>query len=96
VEDIFSIQSEIAEKVAGELHAAITPEEKQLIRKIPTIDLTAYDYFQRGKVLIENNPDSNAIKEAKKLFTQSLDEDSTFALAYTGLAQIFILRCLLS
>ncbi len=88
-EDIFVVQSEVAEKIAGELKAVIKPEEKQLIRKVPTINLTAYDYYQRGKDLLENNPKKSDINEAQKFFKQSLDLDSTFALAYCGLATIY-------
>lgn len=47
--EIFSVQSEVAETIASELQAVITPEEKQLIRKIPTADLIAYDFYKRGK-----------------------------------------------
>ena len=88
-EDIFVVQSEVAEKIAGELKAVIKPEEKQLIRKVPTINLTAYDYYQRGKDLLDNNPKKDEIIEARKFFKQSLDLDSTFALAYCGLATIY-------
>ena len=48
-EDIFRIQSQIAESIAAELEAIITPEEKQLIEKIPTTNLTAHDFYQRGR-----------------------------------------------
>jgi TolB-like protein len=47
--DIYSTQSEIAQSIASALKATITPEEKQLIEKIPTANLTAYDFYQRGK-----------------------------------------------
>jgi TolB-like protein len=47
--DIFSVQSEVAQKIADELNAAITPVEKQLIEKIPTTNLTALDFYQRGR-----------------------------------------------
>ena len=47
--DIFSVQSEVAQNIARELHAVITPEEKQLIEKKPTTSLTAYDFYQRGR-----------------------------------------------
>ena len=43
IEEIFSMQSEIAQTVAAEIKAIITPEEKQLIEKKPTTNLTAYD-----------------------------------------------------
>ena len=47
--DILSVQSEVTETIAGELKAVITPDEKQLIRKVSTTNLTAYDFYQRGK-----------------------------------------------
>ena len=94
--EILSVQSEVAETIARELHAAITPEEKQLIRKIPTTNLTAYDFYQRGnfefsKYYIEINfPNSNraVLDKAKKYYTEALKLDSTFAQAYVGLALI--------
>jgi len=52
--EIFSLQSEVAEAVAGELQAAITPGEKQNIGKIPTANLIAYDYYQKGSFLLNN------------------------------------------
>ena len=48
IEEIFSMQSEIAQLVAAEIEAFITPEEKQLIEKVPTANLTALDFYQRG------------------------------------------------
>ena len=47
--DIISMQSEIAQSIAAELKTIITPEEKQLINKIPTTNLTAYDFYQQGR-----------------------------------------------
>ncbi len=88
-EDIFTVQSNVAEKVANELQAVITPEEKQLIRKVPTINLTAYDFYQRGKDLLDDDPKTVEVKEAQKLFKKALDLDSAFALAYIGLAQVY-------
>ncbi len=45
VEDLIDIQKEVAQLVASEIEAVITPEEKQLIEKLPTSDLNAYDYY---------------------------------------------------
>jgi TolB-like protein/AraC-like DNA-binding protein len=87
--DVFSIQSEVAETIASELKAAITPEEIQLIRKIPTTNLTAYDFYQRGKDELDNNGDSVSLGKAQRLFKKALELDSTFSLAYTGLARIY-------
>ena len=42
-------KAKLHKAIASELKATITPEEKQLIEKIPTTNLTAYDFYQRGK-----------------------------------------------
>ena len=91
--DIFSVQSEVAQTIARELQAAITPEEKQLIEKIPTANLTAYDFYQRGreeylKYQLDND-NREALERAEDLYRKALEYDSTFAQAYTGLAWVY-------
>jgi TolB-like protein len=48
INQIFSIQSEIAKEIAGELKTALSPEEIIQIDKIPTENLEAYNYFLLG------------------------------------------------
>ncbi len=91
--DIFVVQSEVAETVATQLQAIITPQEQQLIRKVPTANLTAYDFYQRGMDVLEKyelgiKKDSIDLKKAQQHFQKALELDSAFALAYTGLAAI--------
>jgi TolB-like protein len=91
--DIFSVQSEVAQAIARELEAVITPEEKQLIEKIPTANLTAYDFYERGKdeltkYEIDNNKEAS-LEKAEDLYHESLKYDSTFAQVYTGLANVY-------
>jgi hypothetical protein len=94
--DVFSVQSEVAETIAGELQAKITPEERQLIRKIPTSNLTAYDFYQRGKdelsKWIENNKNTNALDKALPYFYKTLEYDPKFALACSRLAFIYFVK----
>ena len=49
--DLFAIQSEIAQKVAAQLHVKITPMERQGIERPPTVDITAFDLYSRAKNL---------------------------------------------
>ena len=91
--NVFSVQSEVAKEIARELDAAITPEEKKLIEKIPTGNLTAYDFYQRGsdeysKYLFDKNK-KNSLKKAEDYYRLTLKYDSKFAQAYTGLARVF-------
>jgi TolB-like protein len=96
--DIINIQSQIAQSIAAELKATMTPEEKQLIEKTPTANLTAYDFYQRGREEYSKywiNKINNGVlqktvlQKAEDFYHEALKYDSTFAQAYTGLASIY-------
>ena len=91
VEDIFNIQSQIAESIAKELKAIITPLEKGLIEKIPTKQLEAYDAFLKGQFywrrLTKNDFDA-----AMKYFELAKEKDPDYALAYAGICDVWIGR----
>jgi TolB-like protein len=93
VNDYINIESEIAQRIAAELKAAIAPEEKQLIEKTPSGSLTAYDFYQRGieelKKFGNDNSNRPALQKAEDFFYKALKYDSSFAQAYTGLANVY-------
>jgi len=93
VEDIFNIQTKIAESVAKELKAVVTPDEKQLIEKIPTINLTAYDEYLKGKFYVDNvSPDDINMNTAMEYFERAKERDPEFPLAYAGIAGVWLVR----
>ena len=49
--DVFAIQSEIAQAIADQLQAKLSPKEKSAINERPTSDLAAHDLFLRAKEL---------------------------------------------
>ena len=92
VEDLFSLEIEIAQLVAEEVGAIITPKEKQRIEKAPSSSLTAIDFYSKGKeelnkYLYQN--DKAAIDKAKVFFQKAVGYDSTYAQAYAGLGRIY-------
>ena len=52
--DLFAIQSEIAQKVAEHLHAKLSASEKASVEERPTQDLVAYDFYVRAVSMIYN------------------------------------------
>ena len=85
IKNIFELQSEIAQLVAEEIKAVITPEEKDLIEKIPTTNLTAHDYYRKAdQELMNDNLD-----RAEELFRKAIEYDMRYADAYVGLARIY-------
>ena len=91
--DIFGTQSEIAQSIASALKTTITPEEKQLINNIPTTNLTAYDFYQKGREEYakywNDNRNKAALQKAEDFYHKALKYDSTFAQAYCGLAMVY-------
>jgi TolB-like protein/predicted Ser/Thr protein kinase/Flp pilus assembly protein TadD len=90
LKDMFAIQSEIAEKVAGQLHATISAAERMAIEQPPTADLTAFALYSRAKNLVLTASSISTAKakllEAADLLNQAVAHDSSFFQAYCQLA----------
>jgi TolB-like protein/tetratricopeptide (TPR) repeat protein len=94
--DFFTIQSQVAKTIAAELKTIISPDEKQLIEKTATTNLTAYYLYQKGREehlnfwLNINN--KNAFIRARKYYIEALKFDSAYAQAYSGLAMLELMK----
>jgi len=88
--DVFTLQSEIAQKVADQLGAEVSSTEKAAIQEPPTTDLVAYDAYLRGKDLVNGISFSMRAKEdlfqAVQLLDQAIARDPLFFDAYCELA----------
>jgi len=89
--DVFAIQSEIAQKIADQLQAKLSPKEKAAIEERPTKDLAAYDLYLRAKELIyEGNVNPLRRREvdfkAVQFLDQAIARDPAFLLAQCQLA----------
>ncbi len=88
LEDVFAIQSEIAEKVAAELRIRLVDNERRVIEKKPTENTEAYTYFLRGRELVRDKTELS-IRQALGLFEKAISLDPNFAKAYAGVAECF-------
>ncbi|HEX9628695.1 MAG TPA: hypothetical protein VF961_01660, partial [Pyrinomonadaceae bacterium] len=90
LKDLFAIQSEIAQTVAEQLHAKISPAEKLAIERPPTADLTAFDLYSRAKNLLLTSSYTATAKakllRAADLLNQAVARDPSFFQAYCQLA----------
>jgi serine/threonine protein kinase/tetratricopeptide (TPR) repeat protein len=85
--DLFAIQSEVAQKVAGQLHAKITPAEKLAIERRPTGDLVAFDLYSRANdILLAKNVAHPDYGQAIDLLNRAVARDPSFLEAYCQLA----------
>src|SRR5437870_4643059 len=90
VGDVFTLQSEIAQKIARKLGAGVSSAEKNAIQEPPTTDLIAYDAYLRAKDLINDISFSTRLREdlfeAVQLLDQAVARDPSFFDAYCQLA----------
>ena len=88
--DVFAIQSQIAQTIADQLQAKLSPKEKGAISERPTSDLAAYDLYLRAKELIGRGiygpREKESVLQAVQLLDQAVARDPTFLLAYCQLA----------
>ena len=86
LDDIFAVQSEIAEKVAAELRTQLLDSEKKTLEKKPTENIEAYTCFLQGRELYRQETETS-IRQAISLFEKAVDLDSKFTKAYVGIAE---------
>lgn len=91
-EEIFKFQSDIAIKIAEALNAIITPEEKQKISKVPTMNVTAYDFILQAREELWKywaGGDIMAMKKAESMINKVLELDPGYALGWTRKGGIY-------
>src|SRR6266566_7383685 len=88
--NVFTLQSQIAQKVADRLGADVSSTEKAAIQEPPTTDLIAYDAYLRSKDLINDisfsTREKDDLVEAVRLLDQAVAHDPLFFDAYSQLA----------
>ena len=85
--DVFSLQSEVAQKIASELMVVLTPDEIEKMAEKPTENLDAYQAYLRGRYYAGQPHFS--IQDwtlALQSYQDAVEIDTTFALAYGELA----------
>ena len=88
--DIFAIQSEVAEHIAGALRVTISTGERSLIKQRPTEDPEAHNLYLKGRYLW-NRRTSAGLASAAEYFRQAIACDPLYAPAYAGLADAYLL-----
>lgn len=83
--DIFSLESSLAQQIAGALKANLTPNESALIARRPTQNQAAYDLYLRAGVLNENLSGASTrddLEHVISLYGQAEAMDPSFSLAH--------------
>ena len=88
--DLVSLQSEIARDVSGNLKSKLSDADEQKITKNYTANPEAYQLYLKGRYQW-NKRTGDALKQAVEYYRQAIEKDPNFALAYSGLAETYVL-----
>jgi TolB-like protein/Flp pilus assembly protein TadD len=92
--DLFDVQSDVTEKIAGTLigyEGAVAEAERSIIRRKAPSDLTAYDTYLLG-MEAKHTVTKEGLDEGERLFRKALEIDPQLARAYVGLAYVYEYR----
>jgi Tfp pilus assembly protein PilF len=88
--DVFAVQDSISERVVGALSLKLTSEERALVAEHHTHDTEAYQLYLKGRYFW-NKRSGAEIKKSVDCFHQAIEKDPNYALAFTGLAEAYVL-----
>jgi TolB-like protein/Tfp pilus assembly protein PilF len=80
--DVFAIQTDLAQRIAAELQAKLSPSEKAQIERKPTQNSEAYLAFVQAHNLFATSVEDPAkLKQSGELYARAIELDPGFALA---------------
>lgn len=88
LDDVFAVESEVAQKIASSLQAAITKDERSALNTKPTDNPEAHAAYLKGLALLGHSDfDRDTVQQTISAFQEAVTLDPNFALAWAQLAQ---------
>jgi TolB-like protein/Flp pilus assembly protein TadD len=88
--DVLKLQSDVAQAIAQQVRAQLTPQEQVLLGSAKPVNPEAHEAYLKGRYYFVNeftNPES--LRRSKSYFEESIRKDPGFALGYAGLADSY-------
>ncbi len=95
LQDIFEVQDEIARTIANRLKVTLRAERQKPLVRVGTKNLEAYQLYLKGR-FHWNKRTPDGMQKAIEYFQEAIEEEPTYALAYTGLADTYNLASFLN
>ena len=87
IEDIFSVQDEVANAIANALRIELSDEEARMISKTQTESIEAYDYYIKGRTSSYFYEVQKNI-EAIEFYKKAIEIDPQYSLPYAGISRV--------
>jgi len=89
--DVLSLQSEVAQAIAQQVRAQVTPQQQVRFNAARPVNPEAYDAYSKGRYHLWNQFGmAQSLNTAKTYFEEAIRKDPGFALAHSGLADAYL------
>jgi len=88
--DVLELHSEVARAIANEIKVTLTPEEEARLASTRQVDPKAHEAYLLGRHYYGTGLEPD-LKRAIGYFERAIEIDSTYALAYAGLADAYVI-----
>jgi TolB-like protein/DNA-binding winged helix-turn-helix (wHTH) protein len=89
--DVLTLQSDVAQAIAQQVRAQLTPQQQARFRAPHPVNPEAYDSYLKGRYYLSNQfTMAQPLNMAKTYFEEAVRKDSGFAQAYAGLADAYL------
>jgi TolB-like protein/Flp pilus assembly protein TadD len=95
VGDVFALQRDLAEAIAGQVHVRLTAKERERLARADRVNPEAYDEYLKGRQEWSKRTKAG-LEEARRHFLSAAEIDPRLGLAYAGLADVYVLLDLYS
>jgi TolB-like protein/DNA-binding winged helix-turn-helix (wHTH) protein/Flp pilus assembly protein TadD len=90
LKDTLALQNQVARAIAEQIRINLNPQEQAALKSAKVVNAEAYESYLKGRYFWnKRTPDS--LKVALAYFNQAIEEDPTYAQAYSGLADTYAL-----
>ncbi len=87
--DVFALEAEIAQAISAQLRLKLSGAQQERLAKLYTENADAYQAYLRGRYHW-NRRTEESLKSAIEAFNQAITLDPAYALAYSGLADTYM------
>ena len=91
-QDLIGIQQDISGTIAQQMRIVLTPEESLRLKRAPTMNPRAYDFYLAGRAEMRKGGAMSTLETADALFRRALEDDPSFARAHAGLCEVYVTR----
>jgi len=88
VRDTLALQKKVARAIAEQIRIKLTPQEEAVLENVKVVNAEAYQNYLKGRYFW-NKRTADGLEKATYYFKQAIQSDPSYALPYTGLADIY-------